>query len=71
MNNISDEQLCRMLDNAKRDGTERAAAFVFVGSIPLAVIAGIFGFEVSSAANAFVSCVGYACVLCVIAGVTI
>ena len=70
MTSFTDEQISRLTAINKQLGIDRAAAFVIVGSIPLAILSVIFGGDVSPVA-AVIATAAYCGGLCAIAGATL
>lgn len=70
MKTYTSDEVDRMLASCKRQGVERAAAFVLAGAIPLGLLAAFFGEDVS-AATAVVTVAGYCCMLCAVAEATL
>lgn len=66
---FTDEELDDVLKKWKRKGAERAAAFVFIGSIPLAIATAFIPGSVTP--GDFMGAAAYYCILCGLAAASI
>jgi hypothetical protein len=66
---LTEEQFDDALKKWKKKGADRAFGFVFLGSLPLAVVAGFFFSEISSL-TMFEICAAYYSGLAFLAGAT-
>lgn len=62
---LSNEQLDDLLKSWKRKGADRTLAFVFIGSIPLAVVGGLLSNV--SPGQVVVACATYYCTIAALA----